>query len=122
MKNNLEKSLIKANENSIFYKLKMFFTKFFKYKAEENTENAENMENIEKVKNLQENPKNTFLESIKNIENEETKLLKLQKQYRNGEITENDLTKEQIDLLCALYDKQILQLKKSNATLKNAKA
>ena len=59
MKHNFEKSLIKVNENSIFYKLKMFFTKFFKYTAEENTE--------------------------------------------------NDLTKEQIDLLCALYDKQILQ-------------
>ena len=61
----------------------------------------------------------TFLESIKNIENEETKLLKLQEQYRSGKIREEELSKEQVDMLCALYDKQISQLRKSNAILKN---
>ena len=54
------------------------------------------------------------MESIKNIEDEETNLLKLQKQYRNGEIKEEELTKEQINSLSALYDKQIANLRKSN--------
>ena len=54
------------------------------------------------------------MESIKNNENEETKLLKLQKQYRNGEVKEEELTEEQINSLTALYDKQIANLRKSN--------
>ena len=57
--------------------------------------------------------------NLKNIEDEEIKLLKLQKQYRNGEIKEEELTEEQVNSLCALYDKQISQLRKSNAILKN---
>ena len=55
-----------------------------------------------------------FLSSIKKIESEEIKLLNLQKKYRNGEIREEDLTKEEIEKLCMLYDKQIAELKKSN--------
>ncbi len=72
---------------------------------------AENDINVSKNK---ENNKNSFMESIKNIENEETKLLKLQKQYRKGEIKEEEMTEEQINSLIALYDKQIANLKKSN--------
>ena len=54
------------------------------------------------------------MESIKNIEDEETKLLKLQRQYRSGEIKEEELTEEQVNSLCTLYDRQIANLKKSN--------
>lgn len=117
--NNNEKSLKKINENSIFYKLKNFFTRFFNFIRKEKKENLESAESIESVSNIRENSKNTFLESIKNIENEETKLLKLQEQYRSGKIREEELSKEQVDMLCALYDKQISQLRKSNAILKN---
>ena len=60
------------------------------------------------------NKKDSFLENIKNIENEETKLLKIQKQYRSGEIKEEELTEEQVKSLCELYDKQIANLRKSN--------
>ena len=56
---------------------------------------------------------NEFKEYIKMTEDEETKLLELQRKYRRGEIGENDLTDEQIDALCNLYDKQIEELKKS---------
>ena len=63
-------------------------------------------------------PKNDFLRSLKNIENEENELLNLQKQYRSGKIKEKEMTKEQIKRLCNLYDKQILELKKSNDTRK----
>ena len=54
------------------------------------------------------------MEEIRKVEDEETKLLKLQKQYRSGEIKEEDLTEEQIKSLNKLYDKQITNLKKSN--------
>ena len=105
--NNNEKSLKKINENSIFYKLKNFFTRFFNFIGKEKKENLESAESIESVSNIRENSKNTFLESI------------LQEQYRSGKIREEELSKEQVDMLCALYDKQISQLRKSNAILKN---
>ena len=107
-----EKSLVQVNENSIFYKVKNFFKKlFYKDKVVSNVANT-----IETTKRPihKEKQKNSFMESIKNIENEETKLLKLQKQYRNGEVKEEELTEEQINSLTALYDKQIENLRKSN--------
>ena len=107
-KNTQEKSLIIVNENSIFYKIKNFFRNLF-YKKE----NVNNVENLTKpVENTVE--KNAFMESIRNIEDEDTKLLKLQKQYRSGEIKEEELNGEQIESLCKLYDKQIANLRKSN--------
>ena len=59
-----------------------------------------------------------FMQYVKNIENDETRLLKLQKQYQNGEIKEEDMTKEQVQQLCDLYDKQIAELEKSNEARK----
>lgn len=109
--NTQEKSLVRVNENSIFYKIKSFFRNLFhkNTKIEENIVNEENINN-----NIIEEKKSEFLKSIKNIENEETILLKLQKQYRSGEIKEEELTEEQVNSLCALYDKQIANLRKSN--------
>ena len=70
---------------------------------------------IEERKTIsQENGKSSFFGNIRNVENEETKLLKLQKKYRNGEIKEEEMTKEQVSSLIALYDKQISNLRKSN--------
>ena len=109
--NTQEKSLVRVNENSIFYKIKSFFRNLFhkNTKIEENIVNEENINN-----NIIEEKKSEFLKSIKNIENEETILLKLQKQYRSGEIKVEELTEEQVNSLCALYDKQIANLRKSN--------
>lgn len=56
----------------------------------------------------------SFRETITNIENDETRLLKLQKQFDNGEITEEELTQKQIEDLEKLYNKQIVELQKSN--------
>lgn len=109
--NTQEKSLVEVNENSIFYKIKNFFRKLFHRKEVVN--NVTGFEIIEETIEKSEQ-KNAFMESIKNIENEETKLLKLQKQYRTGEIKEEELTEAQVNSLCALYDKQIEKLKKSN--------
>lgn len=110
--NTQEKSLVQVNENGIFYKIKKFFKNLFNRNANTTNNYAILKETESLVAN--ENKKNSFMESIKNIEDEEIKLLKLQKQYRSGEIKEEELTQEQVNSLCALYDKQIANLKKSN--------
>lgn len=110
--NTQEKSLVQVNENSIFYKIKRFFKNLFN----KSKDTADNYSVIEETNSFaeNENKKSSFMEYIKNIEDEETKLLNLQKQYRSGEIKEEELTEEQVNSLCALYDKQIEQLRKSN--------
>ena len=116
MKENTQyKSLVQVNENSIFYKIKKFFRNLF-YRTNSKVESINVTETT--TINNQESNKSSFMEEIKNIENEETKLLKLQKQYRSGEIKEEELTEEQVNSLCALYDKQIENLRKSNENRK----
>lgn len=110
--NTQEKSLIQVNENSIFYKIKSFFKNLFK-KNNNTIDNYSVIEEKDRSEKIS-NKKDSFLENIKNIENEETKLLKIQKQYRSGEIKEEELTEEQVESLCELYDKQIANLRKSN--------
>lgn len=110
--NTQEKSLVKVNENSIFYKIKSFFRNLF-HKSQVVSEVNIIENNIEEPTE-KENVKNSFMEAIRNIEDEETKILKLQRKYDNGEIQEKDLTQEQYISLCNLYDKQIADLKKSN--------
>ena len=110
--NTQEKSLVQVNENSIFYKIRIFFRNLFHKKTE--VENNLVVEENISSNVASENKKSAFMESIRNIEDEETKLLKLQKQYRSGEIKEEDLTEEQVNSLCLLYDNQIARLKKSN--------
>lgn len=44
---------------------------------------------------------------------EEENLLKLQKRYENGEIKEEDLSKEEVEALKKLYKKQIEEKKNS---------
>lgn len=110
--NTQEKSLVQVNKNGILYKIKKFFKNLFN----KNTNTTNNYNIIEETESLvaSENKKNSFMESIKNIEDEETKLLKLQNKFRSGEIKEEELTEEQVNSLCALYDKQIANLRKSN--------
>lgn len=111
-KNSQEKRLITVNENSIFYKIKTFFKNLFNPRKK--VENVLRVEETVNIKSENQNNIDSFIESIRNIENEETKLLKLQQQYRRGEIKEETLTKEQVNALCSLYDKQIANLRKSN--------
>lgn len=98
--NTQEKNLIEKKEKiNVFRKIKNFFKNLFTKKQDE--------EEVEIV----EESTNDFKETIKMTEDEETKLLELQERYRRGELGENDLTEEQIDALCDLYDKQIEELK-----------
>ena len=100
-----QNQLIKTN--SFFEKIKKIFRKiFYKSKFNSNFQNT-NSYSIKKEDN-------SFKESIKKIEDEETLILKLQKQFRNGEIKEKDLTEEQINELSKLYHRQIISLRKSN--------
>lgn len=110
--NTQEKSLVQVNENSIFYKIKRFFKILFN----KNKDTTNNYVVIEETNSSSENEnkKSSFMESIKNIEDKETLVLKLQKQYRSREVKEEDLSLEQVKSLCALYDKQIANLRKSN--------
>jgi len=110
--NTQEKSLVQVNENSIFYKIKSFFRNLFHRKQVVNEVNI--IENNIEEPTEKENTKNSFMEAIRNIEDDETKLLKLQRQYRSGEIKEEELTEEQVNSLCSLYDRQIANLRKSN--------
>ena len=111
-KNSQEKRLITVNENSIFYKIKTFLKNLFNPRKK--VENVLRVEEAVNIKSENQNNIDSFIESIRNIENEETKLLKLQQQYRRGEIKEETLTKEQVNALGSLYDKQIANLRKSN--------
>ena len=107
MENNTqEKDLIERNESTIIGKIKNFFRNLFKKK--EISKISE-----EKEVDIHEEKKQEFKEYVKKIEDENTQLLDLQRRYRKGEIGDNDLTEEQIDALCDLYDRQIISLKKS---------
>ena len=118
MKNNEEKEIVKVNENGIFYKIKMFFMNILK-KKEENITAKEEVKTVEtNVSEESKNQQSDFMKNVKTIEDDETRLLKLQQQYRNGEIKEEDMTEEQVQKLCDLYDRQISELERSNEARK----
>lgn len=108
MKKEIDSNMITKNKENVFFRLKMFLINLFNKK--EVSENNLNINTSAEIKK----EKNSFKDSIMQIDNDETKLLKLQRKYRNGEIKEEDLTKNQVILLCNLYDKQISDLRKSN--------
>lgn len=105
--NTQEKNLIEKNENNIFGKIKNFFRKIFGKKEDALKSETEEIINNEPEKNEE------FKEYIKRTEDEETKVLELQMRYRRGEIADSDLTQEQINSLCMLYDRQIEDLKRT---------
>ena len=104
--NTQEKNLVEKNEKSFFGKIKSFFKNLFGRKQVEEKEEV----SVSEVSTENET-NNEFMDYIKITEDEETQLLDLQRRYRKGEIAGNDLTEEQIDALCNLYDKQIADLK-----------
>jgi hypothetical protein len=58
------------------------------------------------IENLPKNNKQGVYTNIAMPNNEMTKLLMLQKQYKNGDISEEDLTPEEYSQLVNLYKKQ----------------
>ena len=106
--NTQEKNLIEKNEdNNIFIKIKNFFRNIF-YKKNDNS-----IKQTKETVTKETDNNYSFKSYIKRTESEETKLLDLQNRYRKGEIADDDLTQEQINSLCMLYDKQIEDLKRT---------
>lgn len=103
-----EKSLISVNKNSIFYKIKIFFNKLF------NRNDLEKEIIDDELISFNNSKKDEFYKMVGNIENNETRLLKIQKQYDDRLIETEDIPEEYIDALIELYEKQIIELEKSN--------
>ena len=109
--NTQEKNLIERNEVNIFGKIKNFFKTLFGKKDIEVNDIVD--ENIE----MEMEKSDTFRSSIKNIENDADNIFELQRRYHSGEISVEELTDEQIDVLCDLYDEQIADLRKRIASI-----
>ena len=107
--NTQEKDLIERNEDNIFWKIKSFFKNLFK-KDKVEVNNVVN-ENIE----MEMEKSDVFRTSIKNIGVNDENIFELQRRYHKGEISVKELTNEQINALCDLYDDKIAYLKKTIA-------
>lgn len=107
--NTQEKDLIERNEDNIFWKIKSFFKNLFK-KDKVEVNNVVN-ENIE----MEMEKSDVFRTSIKNIGVNDENIFELQRRYHKGEISVKELTNEQINTLCDLYDDKIADLKKTIA-------
>ena len=103
--NTQEKKLMKKNENSIISKIKRFFTKLFN-KQDEVVEVGEEQQDYAQKNN------SAFKDNMKVEELTEERVLELQQKYRNGDVSLKELTNEEIDKLCELYDEQISELQK----------
>ena len=96
-------------KKSIFRKISDFFKKIFSKEVVQN-------ENI-----IVNNDKNdSFIKNIQIKENkEELRLLQLKQQYENGEIDEEDMSDEDVDKLCQLYEKETDELNADTERRKN---
>lgn len=106
MKNN---KLIIYREG-IFNKICNFFKNIFSKKKVL-------LDEIVKVNNFN---NDSFIQNIKIKENkEELRLIHLKNQYENEEIDEEDLSEEEIDKLCELYEKETKELNADTERRKN---
>lgn len=98
---------IVEKKESLFTKIKKFIRKTL------NKDNINDSE--EKVKNdskVNIERANNFVDEVKIENNQEMeRLLKLQEEFREGKITQGDLSDEDIDKLGKLYDEQIEKIK-----------
>ena len=97
-------------KKSIFRKISNFFKKIFSKK-----------EVLQKEDIIVNNDKNDrFIKNIQIKENkEELRLLQLKQQYENGEIYEEDMSDEDVDKLCKLYEKETDELNADTERRKN---
>ena len=105
--NTQEKNLIEKNEDNIFGKIKNFFRKIFGNKQENSESKVDEDVLIEAEKSY------SFRDYIRKTGDDDTELFDLHQRYRRGEIADSELTQEQINSLCMLYDKQIQDLKRT---------
>jgi len=112
--NNKEKNLVKYEEG-IFYKIKSFFRRLFRKEEVFVVEVSESNKDVLELENK--GKSKTFKEEIVFYDGD-AKLMKLQEQFEAGEISEDDLSSEQVQSLTKLYNEQIDNLK---ASIKNCK-
>lgn len=87
-------------KKGIFNSIKTFFVNLFS--KEKNNKNIEEKQT----------EKNEFKKEIVVPKDEEKeRLLQLQKKFREGNLTPAEITDDEIDKLCSLYDEQIKELK-----------
>lgn len=97
-------------KKSIFRKISDFFKKIFSKK--------EVVQNEDIIVNNNKN--DSFIKNIRIKENkEELRLLQLKQQYENGEIDEEDMSDEDVDKLCQLYEKETDELNADTERRKN---
>ena len=100
----MDNKLIVVSENGIFYRIKNFFCELF---------NKKNMVKVnDKAEQIIENKNNQF--------NNNGEIVKLLNQYRSGIISAENLSSEQVLMMCKLYDDQINNLKKLNESKKRS--
>lgn len=105
--NTREKNLIERNEDNIFGKIKNFLKNLFgKEDIKINNIVSDDME-------MEMEKSEYFRSDMRNIDIDENNIFELQRRYQKGEVADNDLTQEQINALCQLYDSQIADLKRS---------
>ena len=85
--------------DTIWYKIKYFFNKLFLNNNDLNINEKENRIT-----------ERSFKEEIKVYDAEKERLLSLQEKFRNKEINEENISKEDLDSISKLYDEQIQQL------------
>lgn len=95
----MKNEIIKTN--TLWYKISAFFRKYFGKKKD----NIIVKEKIEYA-----NEKMNFKDSINIRDEEKEKIIRLQIQLRNKQITEDELSKEDIKKISSLYDEQIEDL------------
>ncbi len=98
--------MIESKENFL-EKIKKFIRKAFGKKSINSSE-----EKVETNIDKQSEKMNNFTKAIKITKDPEMeRLLKLQEEFREGKITQGELSNEDIDKLGRLYDEQIKKLK-----------
>lgn len=111
--------MVVVKEEGFFGKIKGFFKKIFrknKFVEPQSTQPVEQIKEEQKIEETAKEPSKTVistgLQNIKVDISEETRILQLQKQVREGKITEADLSDEDIIKVKLLYEKQIAEIKK----------
>ena len=98
---------IVEKKESLFSKIKRYIRK--KLNKDNINDSEEKVKNDSKV-NIER--ANNFVDEVKIENNQEMeRLLKLQEEFREGKITQGDLSDEDIDKLGKLYDEQIEKIK-----------
>jgi len=101
------KSLVKVNDN-IFYKIKKFFLKLFKYDIKKDYTDIEEVIHNNQIDKSDD--RNEFINQLKETENTDTNAFNLQRKYENGQLKVSDMSEDEYSKIEDLYNRQIENL------------